>query len=95
MNVIVDLSTVKFNGPTKEFEIRSDTGNPVIRVFCSNCGSRLASKAPVSFAGKLIVPTGSMQEMGKLPVSAEVFTSSRWPTVAPFPNAKQYEGMPY
>jgi len=91
-NVLAPKKDVKITGPIKEFVIIAPSGNPVTRVFCSNCGSAL-SHLSKAFGDAQAIQTGNFRDFAKVPVGTELFVKDRWATFAPVEGAAQAQTM--
>ncbi|KAK2461122.1 hypothetical protein APHAL10511_006649 [Amanita phalloides] len=89
--VFVPSEKVRIDGPFKIYSYpNSSSGNMVNRWFCTECGSHLASQS--SARTEYISPrTGIFEEFKKLPISLEIFTKDRWPSIQPIEGALQSE----
>jgi hypothetical protein len=67
--LMVPRSTVTITGDVKYYEVIGDSGNPIRRGFCANCGSRLfGSRANADF---LSIQAGSLATRREAPRSTE------------------------
>ena len=67
-------SAVKVSGAVKEFTSNGDSGMPVTRGFCANCGTQMYSKA-VSNAGLILVKAGTLDDPEVFKPMASVYAS--------------------
>lgn len=92
-NVLVPLTHVSIEGPTKDYESPAESGNTVHRIFCTNCGGNIAHRS--AFVGdNIIIQSGNFPEFSKVPIGMELYVKSRWPSMQPLTGAIQCEAMP-
>ncbi|KAJ6505703.1 Mss4-like protein [Mycena vitilis] len=91
-NVLAPKKDVTIRGPVKEYSIKAASGNPVTRVFCSNCGSAI-SHLTVAFGDAQAIQTGNFPDFKEVPVGMELFVKDRWTAIAPVAGAKQVPAM--
>ncbi|KAF7368111.1 GFA domain-containing protein [Mycena sanguinolenta] len=65
-------------GPLRNtYTIKAASGNPVTRVFCSNCGSAI-SHLTVAFGDAQAIQTGNFTDFAQVPVTTAYFVKDRW-----------------
>ncbi|KAF7349779.1 GFA domain-containing protein [Mycena sanguinolenta] len=92
-NVIVPKKDIVIHGPVKEYTNKAASGNPVTRVFCSNCGSAI-SHLTIPFGDAQAIQTGNFADFAELPVTTEYFVKDRWSGLQAIPAAAQVHAMP-
>lgn len=80
-------------GATKSFAYRGDSGNPLHRHFCPECGSRLYTDAQV-MPDMLFVTAGSLDDASGLKPDMHIYTKSKQPWAHIPPGAQTFPGMP-
>jgi hypothetical protein len=70
-SMAVPEAAVKLTGETREFAVKGDSGNPVIRVFCPTCGSPILSKG--ARAGVVMLKAGSLDDPEQFKPMASVY----------------------
>ncbi|KAF7349781.1 GFA domain-containing protein [Mycena sanguinolenta] len=92
-NVLAPKKDVIIEGPVKEYTIKAASGNPVTRVFCSNCGSAI-SHLTVAFGDAQAIQTGNFGDFAQVPVTTELFVKDRWTGLQAITGAAQVNAMP-
>jgi len=92
-NVLAPKKDVTISGPIKEYTIKAASGNPVTRVFCSNCGSAI-SHLTVAFGDSQAIQTGNFPDFAQVPITTELFVKDRWTGLGPIKDAAQVHAMP-
>lgn len=91
--LLTPRDAVKITGEVKYHEVKGDSGNPIKRGFCANCGSRLfglPSGMPMALIG---ISAGSLDDPSWYRPALDIYTSSAqpWdfmnPELAKFPKA--------
>lgn len=83
---------VKLTGETRSFSCIGDSGNPVTRVFCPNCGSGIMSKG--ARAGVVIVRAGTLDEPDHFKPMASIYAVSAPAWDKPRDGLPVFERMP-
>lgn len=78
VNVFVKADTVSMTGEVGSYTDTAESGRKVVRKFCKNCGSSLASEAEV-FPGILILKAGTLDDRSWLTPGVQVWTQSKQP----------------
>ena len=66
------------HGEPKRFTSKGDSGNPVTRAFCGQCGSPLFSEPPAA-RGIVVVKAGSMDDPSWLTPGGALYVASAQP----------------
>jgi hypothetical protein len=66
----------EIRGPTREYELRSEAGNQVTRVFCPNCGSPILGRNS-GMAGFVTVSLGLIEDSYGLEPGVVIFARNR------------------
>jgi hypothetical protein len=74
--LLVPKEAIKITGAVKYHEVIGDSGNPIKRGFCANCGSRLFGFPAAPFVG---VSAGSLDDPSWYRPAFDIFTSSAQP----------------
>ena len=80
-------------GSTKSFGYIGDSGKPLQRHFCADCGSRLFSNVE-AMPDMVFVSAGSMDDASWLQPQMHIYASSAQPWAAIPPDAKVFPKMP-
>ncbi|CAF0956453.1 unnamed protein product [Didymodactylos carnosus] len=92
INVIAPESSVKITGQPKIYQdTNTDSGKPIQRAFCGNCGSPIYT-ASLSFPGMLIIKLGLFDEIPK--PATELYCKGRPTWDKAIDGAKQFDSMP-
>lgn len=67
---------VKLRGPSAEYELTSENGNRVTKVFCPNCGSPILGKN-TAMEGFVTLSLGTMDDSSNLEPDVVVFARNR------------------
>ncbi|MDB5107372.1 MAG: glutathione-dependent formaldehyde-activating [Candidatus Binatus sp.] len=79
-------------GALKHYEVVADSGNNVTRGFCANCGSPVMSEL---FSMPFIaIKAGSLDDPSAFKPTANIFTASAPPWLAPIPGLANFERNP-
>ena len=76
-------------GETKVFRDRGDSGQPVYRHFCAECGSPILSKTAI-MPGMVLVKAGTLDDMSGLAPGIEVYTDHAAAWVSPIDGAQRF-----
>ncbi|CAF0955483.1 unnamed protein product [Didymodactylos carnosus] len=92
VSVIAPESTVKISGVPKIYQdVNTDSGKPLERAFCGNCGSPIYTASP-NVPGIQVIKLGLFDEIPK--PGMESYCKARPPWDKPVDNAKQFNTMP-
>jgi hypothetical protein len=80
-------------GTPKAFSYIGDSGKPLERVFCPDCGSRLYTRNVESLPGKVFVAIGSLDAPSSFAPALEMFTKRRLAWAKPL-ELPQFTDMP-
>jgi len=80
-------------GETKVFNDKGDSGQPVWRHFCANCGSPILSKV-AAMPGMVLVKAGTLDDLGGLAPTIEVYADHAASWVAPIAGAQRFGQTP-
>jgi hypothetical protein len=81
------------SGHPKSFRYTADSGMPLDRNFCPDCGSRLFTSHLGAFPGMVFVMIGSMDSSDGIDPKLEIFTKRRH-TWLKHPDVPQFTDMP-
>ena len=90
---IPDSDFTLTSGNPKGFGYIADSGKPLERVFCPNCGARLYTRNLGSFPGTVFVQIGSLDNPGLFAPKLEMFTKRRLAWEGPL-DLPQFTDMP-
>ncbi len=74
--VFMKESDVNITGDVKAFEHKVDSGNVLVKEFCTNCGSQMFGKNAAR-PGSLALRAGSINEKSEIKPQFNVYTSSK------------------
>ena len=86
-------ATVSIQGELRTYEDKGDSGKPVYRRFCPNCGSGIMAGAE-ALPGLAIVLVGGFDEPSVFTPTMEIYCSSAQPWVHAGGERKQFQKMP-
>lgn len=87
VNIIVPAASVAWEGQSPaSYADKGESGKPILRKFCSRCGSSLAAEAE-ALPGVLIIKAGTLDERSWLKPNAHLWTSSAQPWMRIEPDA--------
>jgi hypothetical protein len=89
----VPRDAVKITGEVKYFEVIADSGNPISRGFCPNCGSRLFTR-PGAAPTIISIMAGSLDDAGWYRPSVDFYTASAQPWVSMDPLLPKFPNAP-
>ena len=89
VNVVVPEAAYAQTGETKVFPDRGDSGKPVWRHFCANCGSPIISTIEL-MPGVVMVKAGTLDDLTGITPSLEVYTDHAADWMAPIPGARRF-----
>lgn len=91
-SMAVPEAALAVSGETREFTVTGDSGNPVTRVFCPNCGSPIMSKG--ARPGVVMLKAGTLDDPEQFKPMASIYVS-RAPSWDPPRNGlPAFDGMP-
>jgi hypothetical protein len=88
----VPKSAIQITGNVKYYSSPGESGNPVVRGFCANCGSRVVSM-PSILRDVTVLMAASLDDPGIFKPTVDIFTASAqpWdymnPAIQKFPKA--------
>lgn len=88
-NLVVPESDYVQQGKTNVYQDRGDSGQPVYRHFCGNCGSPIISKVAV-MPGMVFVKAGTLDDYSGLKPAIEVYTDHAAKWLAPVAGAQRF-----
>lgn len=91
-SMAVPEAGLKITGETREFATKGDSGNPVIRVFCPNCGSAIVSKG--ARAGVVMLKAGTLDDPEQFKPMASIYVSRAPSWDPPRPGLPAFPEMP-
>lgn len=77
-------------GETKVFQDKGDSGQPVYRHFCGDCGSPILSKV-ASMPGVVMVKAGTLNDFSGITPVVGIYTDHAAAWVAPIAGAKRFK----
>lgn len=95
MSVLIGVrdEQISITGEMKTYEDRGDSGDPVWRRFCGNCGSPILSDLP-SQQGLHFVKAGTLDDVGELDPKLHFWTASAQPWVRFADDAVKFDKTP-
>ncbi len=91
--VAVPATALSMTGPIKTFEDTGDSGKPVHRRFCPECGSPIISEVDV-MPGLALIKAGTLDDTSWLKPTMEVYCSSAQAWVPPLGELQRFDKMP-
>jgi hypothetical protein len=91
---MVPRDAVRITGEVKYHEVQGDSGQPIRRGFCPNCGSRLfgqPSGMPMALTG---ISLGSLDDPSLYKPTIDLFTSRAQPWDFMNPDLPKFPKMP-
>ena len=89
-NLVVPENDYVQRGETKVYDDKGDSGQPVYRHFCANCGSPIISKVAV-MPGLVMVKAGTLDDISGLKPAVEVYTDHAAGWITPIPGAQRFK----
>jgi hypothetical protein len=91
--VVVPETAFSIEGTTKTFNDKADSGEPVFRIFCPECGSPIISRDP-PLPGLIIIKAGTLDDTSWLKPTMEIFCDSAQSWVPAFGGTQRFPKMP-
>jgi hypothetical protein len=91
--VAVPESALTIQGTTKTYNDKGDSGKPVDRIFCPECGSPIISVAP-ALPGLSIIKAGTLDDTSWLKPTMEIFCDSAQPWLTLPGSMQRFPKMP-
>ncbi|MFU8816041.1 MAG: GFA family protein [Pseudomonadales bacterium] len=88
-NLVVAESDYLQQGETKVYEDTGDSGKPVYRHFCGDCGSPIISRV-AAMPGVVMLKAGTLDDLGGIRPAVEVYTDHAADWVAPIAGAQRF-----
>jgi hypothetical protein len=88
-NVVVSDADYDQRGETKVYVDQGDSGQPLYRHFCGNCGSPVSTKTALA-PGMVVVRAGTLDSMDGLHPQTESYTDHAVKWLAPVAGAKRF-----
>jgi hypothetical protein len=93
-NLFVDEVDYEQQGETIIYEDKGESGQPLYRHFCRNCGSPVMTKV-VMLPGQVLVKVGTLDNKEDVrPPQTEIYTDRAVEWLAPFPGAIRFAQSP-
>jgi hypothetical protein len=89
-NLVIAEHDYVQHGETKVFQDQGDSGKPVYRHFCGECGSPILSKV-AAMPGVVLVKAGTLNDFSGLTPAIEVYTEHAADWVAPIVGARRFK----
>jgi hypothetical protein len=90
VNVVVPATSVTWDGKTlASYADKGESGKPLSRKFCRNCGSSLATEAE-ALPGAMIIKAGTLEDKSWLKPNMHIWTRSAQPWVQIEPGATTF-----
>lgn len=86
-NIVVQDADYSQTGETKVYEDNGDSGQPVWRHFCGQCGSPLFSRIAL-MPGMTMIKAGTLDDFSSITPGVEVYTAHAAAWVAPVAPAR-------
>src|SRR5204862_2281734 len=91
--VVVTESALTIHGKTKTYNDKANSGQPVNRIFCPECGSPIISVAP-ALPGLSIIKAGTLDDTSWLKPTMEIFCDSAQPWLTLAGSMQRFPKMP-
>ena len=88
-NLGVPESAYEQRGQTKVFTDKGDSGQPVLRHFCGECGSPILSKI-AAMPDMVLIKAGTLDDIAGLTPTIEVYTDHAAAWVTPIPGLQSF-----
>jgi hypothetical protein len=88
-NLVIRETDYEQSGETKVYVDTGDSGQPVYRHFCADCGSPLFAKTALA-PGKLVLKAGTLDSKEGLQPKAEIYTDHAVEWLAPIAGATRF-----
>ena len=89
----VARDSIEISGTLKTFTKVADSGNPIARHFCPECGSSIIEE-PARRPGLVILNAGTLDDPTAVKPAIEIFCDRALPWVPPASGTKRFPGMP-
>jgi len=84
---------VRIEGALTTYEGTGDSGKPIWRSFCPNCGSGVCDEVAI-MPGVLMILAGTLDDPALMQPTMEIFCASAQPWVSLAGERKRFAGMP-
>lgn len=91
--VAVPEATLTIEGVPKSFSAKGDSGNPVHRSFCGDCGSTLMSRADI-MQGVVMLTVGTLDDASQFKPAMQIFCDSAQPWAILSGDVQRFPKMP-
>lgn len=91
-SMAVPEAALSVTGETREYATIGDSGNPVTRVFCPNCGSAIFSKG--ARAGVVMLKAGTLDDPENFKPMASIYVARAPSWDPPRPGLPSFPEMP-
>ncbi|HIG36701.1 MAG TPA: hypothetical protein EYQ12_03770 [Oceanospirillaceae bacterium] len=91
--VFVPAESLNWQGETKTYSHKADSGHTMTKHFCSNCGSQLFGENDAK-ADRMHIKVGTLDDANWFHPQCNVWASSRLPSTAINPDVKDFATMP-
>ena len=88
-NLVIREADYDQQGETMVYVDTGDSGQPVYRHFCGNCGSPILAKTALT-PGKVVVKAGTLDSMEGLQPKTEIYTDHAVKWLAPVAGAARF-----
>jgi hypothetical protein len=88
-NIVVPEADYAQTGETRVYQDTGDSGKPVYRHFCAQCGSPITSRV-AAMPGVVMLKAGTLDDFSGLAPAIEVYTDHAAAWVAPIAGARRF-----
>jgi hypothetical protein len=88
-NLVIREIDYDQRGETRVYVDKGDSGQPVYRHFCGNCGSPILAKTALA-PGKVVVKAGTLDNIEGLQPKTEIYTDHAVKWLAPVAGAARF-----
>lgn len=92
VNLMVRPDAFEITGTEGSFTDAADSGSPVYRNFCANCGSSLRSILP-SMGGVIAVKAGTLDSPADIKPTGEFYSRSAQSWLQPFEGMERFDSI--
>lgn len=93
LELMVRDDTFRIDGELSAYVVTGDSGKPVTRYHCANCGSGVYLVC-ASDPGYVFIKVGSLDDASWVEPQMHIFTASKQPWLKTNDGLQEFEGMP-
>lgn len=93
MELMIDESSFKIDGFVQSYVVKGDSGKPVVRWFCAECGSGIHLECEAD-PGHIFLKVGTLDDASWVTPQMHIYTAAKQPWIQIDDGLPQYKKVP-